>query len=191
MQRWRRPDIHVTLNQANCSILPMKQSALENPHLMALTVALGAIVFTLDLLTPMGVALPMLYSGLVLLGLWSPHPKFALIAAIIATILSILGAIITPPGGVVWIGVTNRLMALLIVWTTAFLVMRYKRAEQATKILRGLLPICAWCKKIRDDKGYWKQIEEYMEQRTEALFTHGMCTECMAKWQKENPEETR
>jgi len=164
---------------------------LENPPLSALTVVLGALVFILDLLTPMGVAIPMLYSGLVLLGLRSPHPKFALLAATMATILSVLGAIITPPGGVVWIGLTNRLVALIIVWTTAFLVMRYKRAEQVTKILRGLLPICAWCKKIRDDNGYWRQLEVYMEQHTEALFTHGMCTECMAKWQKENPEETR
>ena len=169
----------------------MKKSVLENPTLSALTVALGTIVFILDLLTPMGVAIPMLYSGLVLLGLWSPHPKFALTAAIMATILSVLGAFITPPGGVAWIGVANRLMALLIIWTTAFLVLRYKRAEQATKILRGLLPICAGCKKIRDDKGYWKLLEEYLEQHSEAYFTHGMCTECMAKWEMENPEETQ
>lgn len=169
----------------------MKQALLENPRLAALAAVSGAAIFALDLLTPMGVAIPMLYSALVLLGLWSPHPKFALIAAIMAALLSVLGAIITPPGGVAWLGLTNRLVALLIVWTTAFLVMRYKRAEQATKVLRGLLPICAWCKKIRDDKGYWKQIEDYMEQHTEAFFTHGMCTECMAKWQKENPKEAR
>ena len=169
----------------------MKQSVLENPRLTALTIALGAIVFLLDLLTPMGVAVPMLYSGLVLLGLWSPHPKFALIAASLATVLSLLGAFISPPGGVVWIGLVNRLMALLIIWTTAFIVLRYKRAEQATKILRGLLPICASCKKIRDDKGYWKQLEEYMEQHSEAHFTHGMCTECMAKWETENLKEAR
>ena len=89
------------------------------------------------------------------------------------------------------VGLTNRLMALLIIWTTAFIVLRYKRAEQATKILRGLLPICASCKKIRDDKGYWKLLEEYLEQHSEAYFTHGMCTECMAKWETENLKEAR
>ena len=161
----------------------MKQSALENPRLMALTVAVGASVFVLDLLTPLGVAVPMLYAGLVLLGLWSSRPPFVFVAAIIASILSILGAIISPPGGVVWIGLMNRLMALAIIWTTAVIVVRYKRTEQATKILRGLLPICAECKKIRDDQGYWKQLEEYMEQHSEVQFTHGMCTECRAKWE--------
>ncbi len=56
-----------------------------------------------------------------------------------------------------------------------------KRLEQAlseVKTLRGLIPICASCKKIRDDKGYWNQIETYIEQRSEALFSHGICQEC-------------
>ncbi len=47
--------------------------------------------------------------------------------------------------------------------------------------LSGLLPICAWCKKIRDDHGYWKQIESYLQTRTQARFSHGVCPECMAK----------
>ena len=161
----------------------MKQSALENSTQSVLIVVIGAVVFTLDLLAPMGVALPVLYPGLVLLGLWSPHPKFALIAASIATVLSILGFFVSPQGGVFWMGIINRSMALFTIWVTAFFVLRYKRAEQATKILRGLLPICAWCKKIRDDKGYWKQLEDYMEQHSEAHFTHGMCAECMAQWE--------
>jgi len=46
------------------------------------------------------------------------------------------------------------------------------------KTLSGLLPICARCKKIRDDKGYWNQIEFYIRDRSEATFTHGICPEC-------------
>ncbi|MBU0496111.1 MAG: PAS domain-containing protein [Chloroflexi bacterium] len=46
------------------------------------------------------------------------------------------------------------------------------------KTLRGLLPICASCKKIRDDQGYWSQVEEYISKHTEAEFTHGICPEC-------------
>jgi len=49
------------------------------------------------------------------------------------------------------------------------------------KRLRGLLPICASCKKIRDDQGYWKQIEVYIENHSEALFSHGVCPECADK----------
>jgi DNA repair exonuclease SbcCD ATPase subunit len=47
------------------------------------------------------------------------------------------------------------------------------------KELRGFLPICANCKKIRDDKGYWQQVENYIQERTHAQFSHGICPECM------------
>lgn len=47
------------------------------------------------------------------------------------------------------------------------------------KTLSGLLPMCAWCKKIRNDKGYWKQVEEYISEHTDAEFSHGICPECM------------
>jgi hypothetical protein len=49
------------------------------------------------------------------------------------------------------------------------------------KMLSGLLPICASCKKIRDDKGYWKQIEAYIRDHSEADFSHGICPECMKR----------
>jgi hypothetical protein len=49
------------------------------------------------------------------------------------------------------------------------------------KILRGLIPICAWCKKVRDERGYWQQVEAYIAERSEASFTHGMCQECHDK----------
>ena len=55
--------------------------------------------------------------------------------------------------------------------------------DALTKIetLSGLIPICAWCKKIRDDEGYWKSVENYIEEHSKATFTHGMCTECAKK----------
>ncbi|MGA2786164.1 MAG: PAS domain S-box protein [Verrucomicrobiota bacterium] len=50
------------------------------------------------------------------------------------------------------------------------------------KALSGLLPICAGCKKIRDDKGYWSQVESYIQKHSEAKFSHGMCPDCLKKW---------
>ena len=49
------------------------------------------------------------------------------------------------------------------------------------KTLRGLLPICANCKKVRNDTGYWQNVEQYIEQHSEADFTHGLCPDCMKK----------
>ncbi|MFC1840245.1 GAF domain-containing protein [Thermodesulfobacteriota bacterium] len=53
-----------------------------------------------------------------------------------------------------------------------------QQALGEVKSLKGLLPICAKCKKIRDDKGYWTQIESYIKKHSEADFSHGMCPEC-------------
>jgi CheY-like chemotaxis protein len=52
------------------------------------------------------------------------------------------------------------------------------KAETELKILRGILPICVSCKKIRDDKGYWEQIESYIRDRSEAEFSHSLCPGC-------------
>jgi len=49
------------------------------------------------------------------------------------------------------------------------------------KTLRGLIPICAACKKIRDDTGYWNQLEGYLHTHTEAEFSHGICPECVRR----------
>lgn len=54
------------------------------------------------------------------------------------------------------------------------------RTEQV-KMLRGLLPICAGCKKVRDDEGYWNEVESYVEERTEAVFSHSMCPPCVKR----------
>ena len=56
-----------------------------------------------------------------------------------------------------------------------------KKALAEVKQLSGLLPICAHCKKVRDDKGYWKQIEHYISKHSEAEFSHGICPECLKK----------
>jgi hypothetical protein len=57
-------------------------------------------------------------------------------------------------------------------------VIELRQALAQVKKLTGFLPICASCKKIRDDKGYWRQIEQYITEHSEALFSHSICPEC-------------
>ena len=67
---------------------------------------------------------------------------------------------------------------------TAALQQETRQLQEAlanVRTLRGLLPICAACKKIRDDKGYWNQLELYIQQNSDAEFTHGICPECIHK----------
>lgn len=59
--------------------------------------------------------------------------------------------------------------------------MQLQEARDKIKILGGLIPICANCKKIRDDQGFWCQLETYIKDHSEADFTHGICPECIKK----------
>jgi len=61
------------------------------------------------------------------------------------------------------------------------LISELETALAKVKKLSGMLPICSSCKKIRDDKGYWNQIEEYIRAHSEADFSHGICPECARK----------
>ncbi len=64
------------------------------------------------------------------------------------------------------------------------LAQRVRELEAAVahvKLLQGLLPICCYCKKIRDDRNYWHEVESYIQQHSQAKFTHGICPECYQK----------
>src|SRR4030042_1216418 len=74
------------------------------------------------------------------------------------------------------------------------LIIQLQPSLSEIKKLSGLLPICSSCKKIRDDKGYWNQIESYIREHSEAEFSHGICPECAKKlypdFYKENNSQT-
>ncbi|MFH0998812.1 MAG: PAS domain S-box protein [Pseudomonadota bacterium] len=59
------------------------------------------------------------------------------------------------------------------------LISQLQKAIEEIKTLKGIVPICANCKKIRDDKGYWEQVESYVSKHTEAQFSHSICPECL------------
>jgi K+-sensing histidine kinase KdpD len=88
---------------------------------------------------------------------------------------------------------TMRLLSFLIIayFTSKIQFLLRKNREPSqdrpsqVKTLSGLIPICATCKKIRDQKGDWQRIEEYFEKRIDAQFTHGLCPECVDKLLKE------
>jgi PAS domain S-box-containing protein len=61
------------------------------------------------------------------------------------------------------------------------LIQELQEAMANIKTLKGLLPTCAWCRKVRDDDGYWKKVETYVQEHSDASFTHGICPECLEK----------
>jgi DNA-binding response OmpR family regulator len=62
------------------------------------------------------------------------------------------------------------------------LISQLQEALAEIKTLKGFIPICASCKKIRDDEGYWNQLETYISKHTSAVFTHGLCPDCTKKY---------
>ena len=161
---------------------------------LAILAALGAgrvmaaymlvlIIFGLDVLVPLGTEVSLLY--LIPLGfvaMWS-SPKqstHVLVIAAVCAVLTWVGFFLTPPHAV-WSAVANRLLAVTVIGFTVMLSVSRKRAEDDLTVLRGLLPICSYCKKIRDDRGSWEQIERYITDRSQADFSHGMCPDCEEK----------
>ena len=166
---------------------PIKNESFDS-KIFALCLALSIAIFILDSLIPLGVAGGVPYILVVLVSLWSPRKKLPIYVAIGGSILTVIGFYSSPAGGELWKVIFNRSLALFAIWATAILSFQrkgiYEEKEKALldlKILSGLLPICASCKKIRDDKGYWNQIELYIRDRSEAEFSHGICPACAEK----------
>lgn len=88
----------------------------------------------------------------------------------------VIGIIVLIAGAALFIRVTNPLISKLKETIEECMI-----ALQKVKVLSGLIPICASCKKIRDDKGYWNQLESYLKAHSDAEFTHGICPECVKK----------
>jgi len=69
------------------------------------------------------------------------------------------------------------------------LIAELQRALAEVRTLGGLLPICAWCKRVRDDRGYWSQLEAYLSQHAPVEFSHGMCPDCERKLREQMGEK--
>jgi hypothetical protein len=168
------------------------RARVSSRKIIGLCLLTGAIVFALDIASPRGVVTPVLYVLVVLFSLWGPDVRLTWIVAIAASALAIIGFFVSPLGADLWIAVCNRLIELMAVWITAALSLQRKmlmarslaeqrkRAEavEQLKVLQGILPICASCKKIRDDQGAWNQMEAYIRDHSEADFSHGLCPQC-------------
>ena len=68
----------------------------------------------------------------------------------------------------------------LLFMNSMWTILKQKRSADELKILRGILPLCSFCKKIRDDKGYWERVDVYISKYSEADISHGICPDCRA-----------
>lgn len=153
------------------------------------------IVFFVDHLTRGEISWASFYVIIVFLSHWEQTEEFTVTVATFCSLLTILGAFFSASAGPPELAVSNRFIALFLIWLTTVLVVQRKKLtnqrdfmlkekEEALariKVLSGLLPICSSCKKIRNDEGYWTHVESYLAEHSEAKFTHGICEPCREK----------
>ena len=122
-----------------------------------------------------------------------------LLTSIVCGVMWISMDVRTPGYLFLWLDAWNNLLRVGVFVSSALLLSRLKgdmiremklNAELQAALaevhqLSGLLPICAWCKRIRDDDGNWQQIESYITVHSEADFTHGICPECAREHQRQ------
>ncbi|MBL8756473.1 MAG: PAS domain-containing protein [Planctomycetes bacterium] len=95
-----------------------------------------------------------------------------------------------PCGSLAWISINSQPIRLdangphHAVVTTFVDVTEQRLAQERVRKLTGLLPVCAWCKSVRNDQGYWQQIELYLSENTDARPTHGLCPDCSGRVMK-------
>jgi hypothetical protein len=167
-------------------ILRSQSTSVNNINLLMYGLIL--LIFIIDIVVPNGIAIGFLYSVPVLLSLFYRTIPGPYRLAFVCSAFIIIGYFFSYLGEEVWYSVINRILSLAVVWLTALLVAQWNLLEEnrekalnEIKVLRGFLPICASCKKIRDDEGYWHQLEVYVTKHSEAEFSHGICPDCMRK----------
>jgi hypothetical protein len=167
-------------------------------------VAVLAVVATVDAFTPFELGFSAFYVLPVLIATWGVGTArglgFALLSACCWYSLDLAsGRPLTHEFYRIWDTLNHLLSYSLVAVVTGRLKLAFQR-EQAlhenldltlknVKELEGLLPVCAWCKKIRDDEGYWQELEAYLGPRTKAAFSHGICPECAARLRTENERQ--
>jgi hypothetical protein len=104
----------------------------------------------------------------------------------IATASMLVGLWTSPPSAIpiLW-EMLNRLAAVGFIWLVVYIARRRRKAEAEIKVLHGLLPICASCKRIRHGNDQWESVESYVTAHSEATFSHGLCPECLEKYSSE------
>jgi K+-sensing histidine kinase KdpD len=149
-------------------------------------VALGAVMLWIDYLTFQSANFPVFYVLPVILAAWysGMWPALALAIAVPAFRLMFLVLPQSTPGQMAGVALATAFRGIVIVFFALWFarLADFERSlQRRVKILEGMLPICAHCKNIRNDKGDWERMEAYISRRSEAQFSHGICPSCSDK----------
>ena len=149
-------------------------------------IALGAAMLWIDYLTSTASQFPVVYVLPVILAAWysGAWPAVGLAIAVPAFRLLFLVMPLRPPEGMATLALATAFRGVVIVFLALWFarLADYERTlQRRVKVLEGLVPICAYCKNIRNEGGEWERLEKYISRRSEAQFSHGVCPSCSEK----------
>jgi len=145
---------------------------------LGIVVILIVIIFLLDMMTSVGIALSILYVIPVYMASWIRPPWIILFVAAGCTMLTIYSYFFSSAGGVPRIAVINHFLVVVALVSTAVLALRHNQLSEEIKTLQGFLKMCTCCKKIFNEKGEWESLEVYIGTHSEAAVTHSVCPRC-------------
>jgi hypothetical protein len=146
-------------------------------------VCLTAVVVVLDYVAGPHVQLAVLYLVPLALASWYGPLRLAFVVALLPPALRLSYFVLDvwePPGQLIHVTL-NALVRIAVLAAVAVLLHRARRArelEREVATLRGLLPICMYCKRVEDSEGRWHSVEQYVAARSDAAFTHRVCPLC-------------
>jgi hypothetical protein len=135
------------------------------------------LIFTIDAVLQKEILAVLYVIPVALTGFWTRSSQSSRVIFItgFCTLLILAGLVVLPTvHGPLH---TDRLLVLAAIWMTAILSLLRKKQEELD-LLRGMLPLCASCKKIRDNTGYWEQLESYLQNHLRVGYSHSFCPEC-------------
>ena len=139
-----------------------------------------------DYLTSESTNFPVGYVVPVILAAWYSGMWAALGLAIAVPVFRLMFLVMphSAPGQMAGVAAATALRGVVIIFFALWFarLAEFERSlERRVKVLEGLLPICSYCKNIRNDKGEWERMEGYISRRSDAEFSHGICPSCSAK----------
>lgn len=150
--------------------------------LLACWIALSGLILAIDFFTGSVIQFPFMFVVPVGLAAWYNGARWGLAFAVILPLIRLYFTIIFPVPWSFSISVANTVIRIAIlvgyVLLIAHVAKQKKELERELNILEGILPVCSFCKKIRDESSIWHPMENYITERSEASFSHGLCPEC-------------
>lgn len=146
---------------------------------------LACLILIVDYFTGSIIQFPVMFIVPVGLASWYNGPRWGVAYAIVLPLIRLYFTIISPAPSVFSISIVNAAIRITMLAAYALLIAHVAKQkmelEREVNILKGILPVCGFCKKIRDEHDVWHPMETYITEHSEAMFSHGFCPECGEK----------